>query len=50
LIGDGPVRRRPTAETERWKIDAQRLKLQLDAYQNQEHDNAPPISRGSCYT
>lgn len=50
LIGDGPVRRRPVQETERWKIDAQRLKLALDAYQNKDHDNAPPISRGSCYT
>ncbi len=50
LIGDGPVRRRPVQETERWKIDAQRLKLSLDAYQNRDHDNAPPISRGSCYT
>lgn len=50
LIGDGPVRRRPIAETERWKADAQRMKLSLDGYQNQEHDNAPPISRGSCYT
>ena len=49
LIGDGPVRALPADRTQRWEARAARLELDIQGYENREHDNDPPFQEPSVY-
>lgn len=50
LIGDGPVVKLPAQTVALYTQQATGYLLALEAYQNRDHDNRPPIIRGSVYT
>lgn len=48
-IGNGPVRALPTQRVNDYRNEAAALHLRLEAFENRDHDNQPPIARASSY-